>query len=443
MLDTIKVLFYGTRKVENKQTKKSKKVKGRASPKKEFYRLGEDEVGKAKAFHLYVRKSKRSQWIRATDELEVFPSVIRSIDDKIDYVATIAELALEAFYPPKKIRKPEPVIAKVPPIITPEPEIEVASEEEVEAFLAESEARLDYPSLPEEPRVSITKKQFSGIMANFILDELNAIGTKWTAKRINALIAKLWRGYSKQPYLIASGDFARNLVIKEIIDIRQEEAFEKAKTLQDDFRKQLESLDVSLDPDIVGGDVRVQFKEVFNKQRMKKEDEMEMTKRDRKTDKPYTAPRQAVFTQVVVDYNEFIQVNSDDILGNQELLKMSIDKVRSDVYKIFKESLDKGIFSFGDEPEYSVRLVMPMLNTNGEIPEYYLNDKTKDKLNQQRETTGYGYSTKRMTVSSLDDLDDLMDELFADLPATIARYVAVNSAIGMGFTGFMIERLLK
>ena len=169
---------------------------------------------------------------------------------------------------------------------------------------------------------------------------------------------------------------------------------------------------------------------------MRDENELTMVKRDRMTDKPYIADRQTVFTQVVVDYNEFIQVNSDDISGNQEMLTMAVEKVAKDVKKIFVEAIDKGIFTLSEDSEYAVRLVIPMLDSTGEIPTHYFD-------RNGAETTGYGFSTTRRVISSLEDLDALIEDLFSDLPMVVARYVLVNSAAGMGFTGFMIERLLK
>lgn len=437
MLDNIKVWFYGTRTVKIKNKKGSKKNKGAVVTRKEFFRLPEENLKDAKGFHLFVRKSKRAKWIRATEEIETFPSGIRSQASKIDYISAVAVIALEAFFPPKKISVqyvPEAPV-KLPKEKEPKVGYYIADEEEVEEFIQETKPKVVLPPVPEEPKISLTKKHFSELMSRIVVDEYDAMNIEWNNERVDRIINKLWKNYSHAPHLLTSELFRRNIVIQEIKEYRLEELQEIQKSSLLEFQKKLSELDVTLDPDVVEGKTRVQLKEILNARGMKSDKDFTVKKTDEEGNE-FLADRQTLFTQIVTEYEEFIQVNADDIKDNQEMLNLAISKVRDDVRKLFTEAIDKGIFTLSMESEYAIRLIMPLVDSRGELPKTY-------KSQDNKSSSGYGYSTTRRVVASIDDLDDLIDSMFTELPKAVARYINVNAAGGIGFTGFTIERLLK
>ena len=219
MLDNIKVWFYGTRTVKIKRTKNSKGNRGASSTRKEFYRLKDSEIGKAKGFHLFVRKSKRSNWIRVSDAVERFPAKIRSISDKVDFLSTYTAFAVSDFLPsftsvdyvPETERlKPRPVEVYEKP----EEGYFVADEEEIEKVIADTAPKVELPPLPEEPYYSITKKQFYPLVSGIILEQIKDFTPKWSDARINEFVDKLWFSYSEHPHFITSDLFRKNIVLK-------------------------------------------------------------------------------------------------------------------------------------------------------------------------------------------------------------------------------------
>jgi hypothetical protein len=435
MSENVKVALYGTRTaVVNKPKSKSKQVRARAPTPKKYVQIASDDYKNAKAFHAFYRKTPRSKWIRLTDDLEVFPSIIRSVKDKTEYHEMLSNYLIDVYFPKKKAPPKIPKPPK-PPKIPKEPkerEVFYVTPKEPER------AELELPGLPAEPRITPVKGEVIPKLALIIFDELSGRGYFWPKARINNMINKLWKGFRHHPHLLLSDDFRRSIVVKEILDQSKEERLAGHKDFQEKFRQELAEKEISLDPEIVGGTVKVQLKEVFNKFNLKKDDKDAQTIEmyDPTTLKHVQIDRQIMFVQVVTEYDEFIQVNKDDIESGQEMLNIAVDKVKRDVTKIFTEALEKGIFSFDNNPQYSVRLITPMIDVRGEIPDTYL-DRDGNK------TSGHGFSTSRMEVRNLDDLDDLLNELFDDLPKILARYVALNNAMGVGFTGFVIERILR
>ena len=441
MFNNVRISLFGLRKPKTETRKKSRKVKGASSPKKKLVQIPDSEIANAKAIHIFYRTSPRANWVRATDDLIQIPALFKSKASKIDFVESTAQFYFNELVDygiikvpkPKKVKEPKAPKAPKPKPVKPTPQEPIASPEDFEEIIAETSAHVNLPELPEKPRTLITKKQFWPLIRFLIVDELNMIGSEWSQKRIEQFIQILWNNYSDKPHLIVSDQFRRNLVIHEIAELTKKERAERALVAQESFREKLQNKEVTLDADTTAGRVTVQYKEVFNKERMSSPDDMTMVKYDKESKQRYLADRQSIFAQVVCDYDEMIQVDSDDIIGGQEMLDIAIQKIRDDVTKLFNQAIDNGVFSFGDEPEYSVRLSIPLLDKNGEVlPAYYNRD------GELR--SGWGYSTHRMTIGSIDDLDDLIDTLFKDIAKDIAKYIQVNSAGGMGFSGFLIER---
>jgi hypothetical protein len=424
MFNNVRIWLYGLRNREVDKRKKSKKISGRAAPKKQLVRIADDDIAQAKAIHIYYRTSPRANWVRVTDEIIDIPSIFRSKALKFEFINSTAQFFINELV--------DYGIIKAPPIEKPI----IATPEELDDTLAKTRARVNLPVLPEEPRVSITKKEFEGRIALIIIEELEAIGSKWTNKRITTLINNLWKKYSKQPHLLVSDQFRINLVIHEIGEITKRERAKKAEIAQESFREILQNKDVTLDADATGGKVSIQYKEVFNKQGMVTGNEMQMEAYDKVSKLEYTKNRQSVFAQVVCDYDEMIEVNAEDVLSDQGLLNIAVQKVKDDVVKLFKQALDGGVFAFTKEAEYSARLSIPLINAKGEILSSYENRKGEIK-------SGWGYSTHRVTVSSMADLEDLIELLFGDIAKDIAKYIQVNSAAGIGFSGFLIERKIS
>lgn len=424
MFENIRVSLYGTRaEVDNKSKSKSKKSRAKAPTAKKYVAISSSDIKNAKAFHVFYRKSSRSKWIRLTDELEAFPSVVRSIRDKSDFIEMFSSYLIETYFPKKAAPK------KALPIEKPEKGVKIQAPEVPE------KVKLELPKLPAEPRVVSTRRQVIPKLALIIYDELAGRGISWPEKRIDNMLRKLWRGFSKHPHLLTSDEFRRNIVTQEIIEQSKKERKGKAASLQDKFRKDLAEMEISLDPKIVGGEVRVQLKEVFNKMDMRSDDDQTRPVFNEKFQR-VEVDRQILFVHVITEYDEFIQVNADDIQSNQVMFKEAINKVRGDVTKLFSDAIEKGVFSLGVGEKYSIRLLTPMIDTQGDVPRTYL-----DRNGNQ--TSGHGFGTARREVKDFDDLDELIDDMFGDLPRILARYVSLNSALGIGFTGFVIERLLE
>jgi len=454
MFENIRVSLYGTRaEVDTKSKPKSNKGRAKAPTVKKYIAIPSSDIKNAKAFHIFYRKSPSSKWVRLTDELSVFSSINKSNASKRAFIDLETEFWKSEKFPEKKIKEPskEEPPKKEPPKKEP-PKKEPSKKEPPEKVPPEEETfeqkggrsrpekpkkkiELELPKLPSEPRVVSTRRQVIPKLALIIYNELDARGISWPEKRIDNMLKKLWRGFSKHPHLLTSDEFRRNIVTKEIVEQTRKERKEATTGLQDKFRKELTDKEISLDPSIVKGSVKVQIKEVFNKLNLEDENDQTRTVFDEKLNK-VEIDRQILFVQIVAEYDEFIQVGADDIESGQEMLMDAINKVKRDVTKIFNEALDKGVFSYSEGPQYSIRLLTPMIDVRGEVPRTYIDRKGN-------QTSGNGFSTTRHEINDLDDLDDLIDELFSDLPKILARYVALNSALGVGFTGFVLERILR
>jgi hypothetical protein len=388
MTPDFKVWLFGT------STGKSKKK----------IRLADDDFRSSKFFHVFWKKSPRAKWRRVTSDLEGYPKGTRSIADKKLYIELYLE-TLRSILTPEKIEPPK----------TEKKEIEL-------------------PELPKEPRVTLTKTQFENQMARVILDELNMENITWTPRRVNSFIDKLWRGYSHAPHLIASEQFRRSLVTQEIKRIKDKEAKRRRGELEEIYRQQLEGKEVSLDAESVGGDVKVQFKEVFNTQGMTKKDEMMM--KTLEDGMVVEKERQSVFSQVIVDYDESIIVSRASLFAEDEMASIAFSKVRKDIEKLFSQALAKGLFRPGKTPEYSFRILVPLVNANGEIPSKAVSKKGKSR-------SGHGFSTPRVKISSKADLKLALDDLFEAMIPALTIYIKLNNSVGFMISGFSIERIIR
>jgi hypothetical protein len=379
-----KIWLYGTSADKTSKTKK-------------YVRISDKEISKAKGFHFFIKKSKRSKWQRITEDLELIPSDFKLKLDKEIYVQSFTDSVKE------------------------------------ELGILEEEKEVSLPPLPEEPRVTLTKDQFDAQISRILYDELGAINKKWTNRRIDSFVDKLWKSYKHAPHLINSEAFRRGLVSKEIHDYANREALKKEKSLQEEFRKKLENKEVSLDP-IVDAEVDVKFKEVFNFQRMKSKNDPTIT--ERVGQDLIEKDRQNAFSQINVDYKEMIKLDRADILGSQSLADIAFSKVRKDITKLFDEAMRKGLFKPSNSPEYIIRLQVPLIKANGQIPESYLNRKNQRK-------SGYGFSTSRVIIRNEKDLKRTLDNLFNEMKPALAKYVKLNNSAGVLVSGFSIERLLR
>ena len=399
----INVWLYGTRAEKVKTNKK-------------LVRLSSDEISRAKAFHIFVRKTSRSQWVRVTDEVEMIPSSIRSKLDKEIYIESYTQAVQEQLAPAKREvpapKKKEP--KKKEPKPEPLPE------------------KLKLPPIPKPPRIQFTKKQFEAQIRRILYDELDVTNTKWSDERADAFIDKLWKSFKHAPHLLVSENFRRGLVTQELQNIKSKKAKKKKKELEEIFREKLQKKELSLNA-MVGGQVDIKFKEVFNKTRMRSPDDQTIAVLDR--DQIVEVDRQKAFAQVVVDYDKSIAISATDILGKKTIADEAFAKVRADVENLFNESIEKGLFRPGKEPEYSVRLLVPLISSKGDIPTDQLSKKGKKRL-------GYGYSTVRQTVKTKEDLKLMLDNLFDSVKPAMARYVRLNNARGFMISGFTIERLI-
>lgn len=395
-----KVWLYGTRADKSKKT---------------LTRIPDDAIAKAKGFHLFFRKSPRSVWVRVTSEIEPIPGIFRSKIDKQIYIDSFIDTARVALEPKPKKEKPK----KEKPL-PPAPEKEIKE--------------IELPELPKEPRVTLTKRQFNAQMSRILYDELDLENMKWSDARIESFVDKMWKAYSHAPHLIASEQFRRSLVTKEIKRLRDKKLRKKEGEMEDAYRKELQKRDVSLDPTEVGGDVKVIFKEVFNTQGMTSPDDLTMkTLQDGLiVDKE----RQSAFTQIQVDYEKLMSISKDQLLGNDKLANMAFDKTRQDIEKLFNQAIEKGLFKGSDLPEYSVRLLVPLVNGKGEIPADYYSKKGKKRA-------GHGFSTIREKIKNKKDLKNVLDNLFASVRPALARYMKLNKSAGFMIAGFTIERLIR
>jgi hypothetical protein len=90
-------------------------------------------------------------------------------------------------------------------------------------------------------------------------------------------------------------------------------------------------------------------------------------------------------------------ISKDQLLANDNISEMAFNKTRKDIEKLFDQAIEKGLFRTGDLPEYSIRLLVPLVNGKGEIPTDYLSRKGKKR-------TGHGFSTTREKIKSKKDL---------------------------------------
>lgn len=421
-----KVWLYGTRTAKTK------------SKEKKYIRLPSEQIAKAKAIHIFIKKTPRSAWKKITDDLLEIPSFIRSKVDKEIYIDSLVE-TIKLEYLPKPKKKPEPKLER--PIVLPPPP-KPAKEKKVEL-----------PRLPEEPRVSITKRQFEAQLARVLFDELDLQNLKWSKQRINSFISKMWRAYNHAPHLIAREDFKRELVTKEIKRVKDALAKKERGQLEEAYRKELDSRDVSLDPEDVAGEVKVQFKEVFNTQYLPRpldpREESQLTpeqrrERDKRQLQIKTLQdgmvvdkdRQAVFAQILVDYDKSIIVGKDALFGSDEMSTMAFNKVREDMEKLFSQAIKKGLFRESSDPEYSFRVLVPLVDSKGHIPESALSRSGKKRV-------GHGFSTPRVKIKNRRDLRKALDDLYESMLPALTRYIKLNHSAGFMIAGFSIERLIK
>jgi hypothetical protein len=394
-----KTWLYGTRAVKTNKT---------------LIRIPESEISKAKGFHLFVKKSPRSQWKRITNEIELIPGIFRSKIDKQIYIESFIETVRVALGPKR---------TKAPPAPLPPPKPEPEEKKEI-----------TLPDLPKEPRVTLTKKQFNAQMSRILYDELDLENMKWSNRRIDNFIDKMWRSFSHAPHLVTSEQFRRSLVTKEIKRIRDKKLRKKEGEMEDAFRKELNLRDVSLDPSEVGGDVKVVFKEVFNTQNMS--DPEDMTMKTLQDGLIVDKERQSAFAQIHVEYDKLMAISKDQLLANDNIAEMAFAKTRSDIEKLFNQAIEKGLFKGSEVPEYSIRLLVPLVNGKGEIPADYYSKKGKKRA-------GHGFSTIREKIKTKKDLKNVLDNLFASVRPALARYMKLNKSAGFMISGFSIERLIR
>jgi hypothetical protein len=392
-----KVWLYGTRADKTKKT---------------LIRIADDALSRARGFHLFIKKSSRSKWARVTPGVELFPSGFRSKFDKQIYIDSY----IDAVRSELDFKKEPPAIPEPPPQIGPEIK------------------EIELPELPKEPRVTLTKKQFNAQMSRILYDELDLENMKWSANRIDSFVNKLWKSYSHAPHLINSEQFRRGLVTKEIKRLRDKRLRKKEGELETAYRKSLEQKDISLEPGEMGGNVKIIFKEVFNTQGMKTPDELTM--KTLENGLIIEKERQSAFTQVQVDYDKLMVISKDQLLGNDKMADIAFDKVRKDIDKLFTQALEKGLFKGSNTPEYSIRLLVPLLDGRGEIPVDYYSKKG-------RKRTGHGFSTVREKIKSRKDLNTILDGLFSSVRPALARYIKLNRSAGFMIAGFTIERLIR
>ena len=377
--------------------------------KKTLKRIADDAFAKAKAFHIFIKKSPRSKWMRITDELQEIPGFIRAKADKELYIQSMAESIAEALTP-----KPKP---KPKPTPKPKPKKEI-----------------ELPDLPSEPRVTLTKNQFKAQMSRILYDELDLDNLKWSENRIDSFINKMWNSFRHAPHLIASEQFRRSLVTKELKRIKDKKLRKKAGEMEEAFRKELEKREVSLDPGEVSGEVKVQFKEAFNAERMKSPNDMDITMIENGL--LVEKPRQKAFAQVNVEYDKLMSIGKESLLANDSIVNIALAKTRSDMEKLFDQSIDKGLFKYGEVPEFSFRLLVPLVDGKGEIPADYLAKKGKRR-------TGFGYGTAREKIKNKKDFKKILDDLFSNVKVALAKYIKLNRSSGFMIAGFTIERLLQ
>jgi hypothetical protein len=401
-----RIWLYGSRPKVKSKKKISKKKKVVSSPSK-LVRLADDEFRYAKGFHFYVKKSPRSKWIRVTDSIELFPTGFRSILDKQIYIESFQSAIEDALSPKKEVALPLP----------------------------ESKAEpLKLPDLPEEPKVSITKKQFYGQMGRIILDELGAENIKWSDKRIDNFIDKLWRNYSHAPHLLVSEEFRRGLMTQEIVKLKKAEAKKKRLNLKHKFIKELVKQGLTDNTDI-GGKVEIKFKEVFNFRNMKKPDDETITvlKDVDGFTRVVEEDRQKSFAEVIATYDKMMFMDKTDLSKKKP---ETLEKVRADIKKLFNEAVEKELFRLGDDELYSVRLVVPLVMKDGTIPNEYLN-------RHREKVSGHGYGTTRMEIKNENDINKLIDSMFESMHDALIKYIRFNNAAGIAVSGFMIERVLS
>jgi len=404
-----KIWLYGTRAVKTKKT---------------LTRIADSDIAKARGFHLFIKKSPRSSWVRVTEEIEIIPSAFRSKADKLIFLDSFVDTIFEELSPKPKPKKP----AK-PPKAKP-----VKAEEPIELVEERKPApELRLPELPREPRVTLTKSQFKAQMSRILFDELDLENMKWSGNRIDSFIDKMWNSFKHAPHLIASEQFRRSLVSKELKRIRDRKLKIKPGQMDELYNEKLKKRDVTIDPEI-GGEVKVVFKEAFNAERMKGTDDMTITTLENGL--IVEKPRQTAFAQVSVEYEKMIAVSKESLLASDEIATRALNKTRSDIEKIFNESMEKGLFKASDMPEYSIRLLVPLVNGKGDIPTDYYAKKGKKR-------TGHGYSTIREKIKTKKDLKRVLDDLFSGARQALARYIKLNRSSGFLISGFTIERLLR
>jgi len=406
---------------------------GSTKTSKKLVRLGSDDFKNAKAFHIFYRKSPRSSWKRFTDEPEFFPGGVRSQSAKEMFIETYTDILAQEIQPKKvvKEKKPEKKAKKVSKKVSKKKSKKPVEVVEEKVEVEEEVKELKLPDVPKPPRVTLTKKQFEAQLARVLVDELDYENQKWSDSRINRFLQKMWRGYKHAPHLIANEDFKRKLVSLELV---KKKKGKRARIGEDEkYRRMLQEKEVSIDSD-VEGDVEIKYKEVFNHQRERRKNEPTIAVIENGL--IVEKDRQTAFAQITVDYDKNIMIKANEALGNKENSEKAFSKLRNDIESVFNEAIRKGVFKPGEDPEYAIRVVVPLVSRRGVIPTEY-HDKRKEKR------TGHGYSTVRRKVKTKRDLDMLVNELVSGLIPAMARYVRLNHSAGYMIAGFMIERLLK
>lgn len=371
---------------------------------KKLKRISLDEISRAKAFHVFARKLPKGKWQRITTDIEFIPSTERSKTDKIIYIDSFVSFVQEELEP------------------SPPPEA----------------IELKLPEVPKPKRVSKTKKQFTKEVSKLLKTEAKKTGIKYSDNRALNFIDKLWTNFSKAPQIIISELFKNNLIIQEIKRIRDTEKRkkkkEKDKKLQEQYRQKLQNKEFSLTP-LVGGEVEINFKEIFKTDELRSPNEQTISILNKTTGEYEELDRQTAFVQINVEYDSMIYISSEQALDDDTATDYYIEKVKQDMYNLFDEAIDKGLFRPSKKSQYLFRLIVPLLDAKGMIPETY---KNRDK----EKASGQGFSIPRQIIKTKEDLELTLDFLFSFLRPAMARYIKLNHMSGYAIAGFSMERLL-
>lgn len=371
---------------------------------KNLKRISLDEISRAKAFHVFIRELPKGKWKRITSEPELIPTTERSKADKRLYIDSYVSFVQEELEP------------------TPLPE----------------EIELKLPEIPKPKRVSKTKKQFTREVSKLLKTEAKKAGVKYSDNRVLNFIDKLWASFSKAPQIVLSDLFKNNLVIQEIKRItdseKRKKKKEKDKKLQEQYRKKLQDKEFSISP-LVDAKVEIKFKEIFRTDKLRKPDEQTISLLDRSIGEYEEIDRQTAFVQINAEYDAMIYISAEQALDDDTATDYYIEKVKQDMYKLFDEAIEKGLFRPSNKSQYLFRLIVPLLDAKGMIPETYKNIENKKAV-------GQGFSIPRQIIKTKEDLELTLDYLFSFLRPAMARYIKLNHMSGYAIAGFSMERLL-